>query len=284
MEQADKPLQIEIVAVGTEIAMGRIQDTNSSWIAGRVAELGAFINRITIVPDEEEYVLDVLSSALQRAPDALIITGGMGPTEDDLTVACVAHLMNLPLQLDEDTVERFLQRRNLPDRSHLSEGALKMATVPAGADVGANPVGSAPELHLRSGCTDIFVLPGPPREMTGCFDAHVMPALAARASRRTCSIRVAVEMHESEVAPLIHDVSSQQRGTYLKAYVALWSQGEGFLPVDVVATGESIEGARQAARTALNTFTGMVEAHGKHWRLMDAGASGLRDVTTGSVK
>ena len=275
MDQADKPLQIEIVAVGTEIVMGRIQDTNSSWIAGRVAELGAFINRITIVPDEADYVLDVLGSALERAPDALIITGGMGPTEDDLTVAAVAELLHRPLVLDEGTMDRFVQRRNLTDRSQLSEGSFKMATVPAGAEVGANPVGAAPELHLRSNSTDIFVLPGPPKEMTGCFDAHVMPALAGRASRRTCSIRVAVEMHESEVAPLIDDVSSRQRGTYLKAFVALWTPDEGYLPVDVVATGDSAEGARQAARTALKAFVAMIEAKGKKWRLMDAGDSGL---------
>ncbi len=80
-------------------------------------------------------------------------------------------------------------------------------------------------------------------------------------------------MHESEVAPLIHDVSAEQRGTYLKAYVALY--GDGYLPVDVVATGESADGAREAALKAFRTFTGRVEARGKHWRLMDAGDSGL---------
>ncbi|NPV07761.1 MAG: competence/damage-inducible protein A [Anaerolineae bacterium] len=274
MEHNERPLQVEIVAVGTEIAMGRIQDTNSSWIAGRVAGLGAFINRITIVPDEEEYLLDVLRSALERQPDAVIVTGGMGPTEDDVTVACVARLLGVPLELHEETVERFVQRRNLKDRSELSQGALKMATVPAGAEVGQNPVGSAPELHLHRGATDIFVLPGPPKEMMGTFEAHVMPALARRASRRTCCLRLAVEMHESEVAPLIHEVSAHQRGTYLKAYVALWSQGEGFLPVDIVATGESEGGAQEAAQTAFRAFTGMVEARGRRWRLMDGGAAG----------
>jgi len=275
MELNERPLQIEIVTVGTEIAMGRIQDTNSSWVASRLAELGAFINRITIVPDEEDYILDVLRSGLDRAPDAMIVMGGMGPTEDDLTVACVARLLGLPLVLDEATVERFVQRRNLSDRSQLSPGALKMATVPAGAVVGQNPVGSAPALHLHSGGTDIFVLPGPPKELMGTFAAHVMQVLAQRASRRTCSVRLAVEMHESEVAPLIHEVSVQQRGTYLKAYVALFMQGEGFLPVDIVATGESEEGAKEAAEVAFRAFTGMVEAKGRRWRVLDAGQSGL---------
>ncbi len=267
--ESDRPLQVEIVAIGTEIVMGRIQDTNSSWIARRVAGLGAYINRMTAVPDEEPDVLDVLTTCLERGPDALIVTGGMGPTEDDLTVASVAKVLGVPLVLHEESVERFIQRRNLPDRSQLSPGALKMATVPEGAEVGENPVGWAPCIHTRRGTTDIFILPGPPKEMVGTFDAHVMPFLVQRASRRTCCLRVAVEMHESEVAPLIHDVSVAQRGTYLKAYVALWTQGEGFLPVDVVATAESLEGAEAAAQQALHTFTGMVEAHGKHWRLMD---------------
>lgn len=267
-------LQVEIVAVGTEIAMGRIQDTNSSWMASRLATLGAFINRITIVPDEEPYLLDVLSTALARQPDVIIVCGGMGPTEDDLTVEAVAHLLDLPLVLHEATVERFVQRRNLSGRADLSPGALKMATVPEGADVGQNPVGSAPTLHLRSGSTDVFILPGPPKEMIGCFEEHVWPALERRASRRTFTVRVAVEMHESEVAPLIHDVSTQQRGTYLKAFVALWTS-EGYLPVDVVATGDSMDSARQAAEQAFALFVGMVEERGKRWRVLDAGGCHL---------
>ena len=263
-----RPLRVEICSVGTEIVMGRIQDTNSSWIARRVASLGAFINRITAVPDEEELIVDLFRSSLARHPDVLIVTGGMGPTEDDVTVACMARVLGLPLELHEDTVQRFVARRHLQDRSQLSPGALKMATVPAGADVGENPVGWAPCIHLRHEGTDVFILPGPPKEMVATFDAHVLPVLAARADRRTCSLRIAVEMHESEVAPLMHEVMEHQRGTYLKAYVALWTRGDGYLPVDVVATGESEERAQEAADQALRSFSEMVEARGRHWRHM----------------
>jgi len=266
-----KPLQVEICSVGTEIVMGRIQDTNSSWIARRVASLGAFINRITAVPDEEHYIMDVIRGALERRPDALIITGGMGPTEDDVTVACVAKVLGLPLVVHEETVQRFVERRNLRDRSQLSSGAIKMATVPAGAEVGENPVGWAPCVRLRHDKTDIFILPGPPKEMTGTFDVHLLPVLAERAHRRTCSLRVAVEMHESEVAPFIHEVMENQRGTYLKAYVSLWTRGEDYLPVDIVATAETEEGAQAAVEQALHTFTDMVQAQGRHWRRMDEG-------------
>jgi len=267
--EAEKPLQAEIIAVGTEIAMGRIQDTNSPWIARRVAGLGAFIRRITIVPDNEGDLLEALKAALERHRDILIVTGGMGPTEDDLTVSCVAHLLGLPLVAHEDTIRAFVERRGLEDRSQLSPGAIKMATVPQGAEVGQNPVGWAPCLHLRSGGTDIFVLPGPPREMRATFDAHVLPALARRAHRRTRSLRIGVEMHESEVAPLMHTVMEKQHGTYLKAYVAMWQRGQGLLPVDVIATGESDDEAEAAAEQALGTFTRLVEAQGRHWRLLD---------------
>ena len=112
-----------------------------------------------------------------------------------------------------------------------------------------------------------------PKEMVGTFDAHVWPVLARRAYRRTHSLRLAVEMHESEVAPLMVSVMDNQRGTYLKAYVALWTPGEGFLPVDIVATAESEEGAEAAAQLALSTFTGLVQERGRQWRFMDESES-----------
>jgi nicotinamide-nucleotide amidase len=265
----ERPLQVEICSIGTEIVMGRIQDTNSSWIARRVAGLGAFIRRITQVQDDRADILDVLAGCLCREPDCIILTGGMGPTEDDLTVGCVAELLGVSLVVDEPTVERFVQRRGLRDRSELTAGALKMATVPAGAEVGHNPVGAAPAIHLRRDGSDIFILPGPPKEMVGTFDAHVMPALAQRAWRRTANLRIAVSMHESEVAPLMNAVMANQRGTYLKAYVAMWGLTEGMLPVDIVATGDSEEGARSAARQALAAFAEMVQAAGRTWSLLE---------------
>lgn len=269
----ERALQIEICSFGTEIVMGRIQDTNSSWIAQRVAGLGAFINRITAVPDEEEYIIDVLQGSLSRSPDALIITGGMGPTEDDLTVACVAKVLGLELEVHEETVQAFVKRRNLEDRSQLSPGALKMATVPKTADVGQNPAGWAPCIHLRRSATDIFILPGPPKEMTATFEMHVLPILVQRAHRRTCSMRVAVQMHESEVAPLMNSVMQNQRGTYLKAYVALRATLEDFLPVDIVATGSTEESAREAAGQALHAFTEMVQERGRRWCYVDEPAA-----------
>jgi nicotinamide-nucleotide amidase len=266
---SERPLQIEICSVGTEIAMGRIQDTNSSWIARRAASLGAFIKRITIVPDDENDIVEVFGSVLGRRPDALIISGGMGPTDDDLTVGCVARLLGVPMVEDADTIERFIKRRNVQERSGLNPGAIKMAMVPEGAEVGENPVGWAPALHLRCDGTDIFVLPGPPKEMVGTFDAHVMPVLAQRAHRRTHCIRLAVEMFESEVAPLMVAVQDGQHGVYMKAFVALRSGPEDFLPVDLVATGESQQEAECLSHDAMCAFTGMVEAKGKRWRLMD---------------
>ena len=265
----ERPLQTEICAIGTEIVMGRIQDTNSSWVARRLASIGAFVRRITAVQDEESDITDVLRDALGRRPDVLIVSGGMGPTADDLTVACVSSVLGQPLVLHEETVQRFVERRNLPDRSQLSQGALKMATVPAEAEVGHNPVGWAPSLRLRHDGTDIFVLPGPPKELVGTFDASVMPVLTRRACRRTCCLRVAVQMHESEVAPLMTSIMEGQRGTYLKAYVALWTKSDSLLPVDIVATAESEVGAHQAAQQALVAFTDLLQQQGRNWRLMD---------------
>lgn len=265
----ERALFVEICSIGTEIVMGRIQDTNSAWIARRVAGLGAFIRRITQVRDDRDDIMDVLRGCLERRPGALILTGGMGPTDDDLTVSCVAELLGVDLVLDEAIADCFVRRRGLADRSQLSAGALKMATVPAGAQVGENPVGSAPCIHLRHDDTDIFVLPGPPKEMTGTFDVHVMPVLAQKASRRTRTVRVAVAMHESEVAPLMNAVMEQQRGTYLKAYVALYASGEGTLPVDIVATGDSDSGADEAARRALAAFADLVQRQGRTWRLIE---------------
>jgi molybdenum cofactor synthesis domain-containing protein len=267
------PPHAEIVIVGTEIVMGRIQDTNSSWLAARLAQLGFFIDRITAVPDRAAQLEATLREALARAPDVLIVAGGMGPTEDDITVACVARVLGLPLVLHEPTVEHLVRRRNLPDRSHLSPGALKMATVPQGSLVGQNPAGSAPALELHAGRTALFVLPGPPKELTATFEAHVLPALRRSAQRRTCSVRVAVQMHESEVAPLMEKISHERKGVYLKALVSLWG-AEGYLPVDIVAASDNEEHARALVQQVLQEFTRMVEAAGRHWRLLEEEPSG----------
>lgn len=254
---------IEIFAIGTELVLGRIQDTNSFWMAQRVAALGGDLRRITQLVDDLEQITEALAESLARGTRMILTCGGLGPTPDDLTVEAIGLVVDRPLVVDEATLDDYVRRRNLAGRDELSPGLRKMATVPEGAEVFANPAGWAPCSVVRAGDASIVILPGPPKEMEAVFTLHVEPLIIATAGRHTAALRVVVNMYESEVSPVMEETMQHFPTTYLKAYVALRETLEEALPVDIVATGDTAEAARQTLQEALAYFGNLVQARGK---------------------
>src|SRR5947209_10349687 len=211
---------IELFAIGTELVLGRIQDTNSYWMAQRIAELGGNLRRVTQLVDDLDQITAALGESIRRGTGLIITTGGLGPTPDDLTVEAVARALNRGTVVDEPTLDDYMRRRNLASRDEITPGLLKMATVPEGSEVRQNPAGWAPCTFVHHDGGTIIIMPGPPKEMEAVFTMHVSETVAAASAHKTAALRVVVNMFESEVSPHMQEVMARFPGTYLKAYVA----------------------------------------------------------------
>ncbi|MES2983148.1 MAG: competence/damage-inducible protein A [Verrucomicrobiota bacterium] len=172
-------MHIEILNTGTELLLGNTLNTHGSWFGRQLFNMGLRVARQSTVPDGEA-IREAFEEMVMRS-DALLITGGLGPTSDDLTREIVAESLGLELHQDEQalrTLEAFFAIRSKP----MVAANLKQALVPTGADVLPNPNGTAPGLYLPprinrlSNCA-IFLLPGPPRELYPMFHNEVAPRL-----------------------------------------------------------------------------------------------------------
>ncbi len=175
-------MQVEVVAIGTELLLGQIVDTNSSWIGAELAAAGLNSHFQTKVGDNPERIRAVLEAALSRS-DAVICCGGLGPTQDDLTREVIAELMGAELQLDPTVADRICamfesRGRTMPDNN------LRQAMVPEGATVIAEQPGTAPGLicPVTIGGAErvLYAVPGVPYEMKEMVTGTVLPDLRRR--------------------------------------------------------------------------------------------------------
>jgi molybdenum cofactor synthesis domain-containing protein len=251
----DRPA-IEIYSIGTELLNGQIQDTNSFWMAQQIAALGGYVRRIAIIDDDMDELTGVLEDACQRGTRVVITTGGLGPTPDDMTVEAIAKIMDVGTEVDESLIARYMESRNIEKREDVSEGLIKMATKPEGSRAHPNPAGVAPCVESQIGDTTLFSLPGPPREVEALFRQSVEDALAEIYDDVRISLRVVVNLPESQCGPILHSVMELCPNTYLKAFVALserTADGQR-LPVDIVAWAKEEQEAQALLDKALGEF------------------------------
>lgn len=180
-------MRAELVAIGSELLLGDAVDTNSAWISARLAEIGVDVHRHTTVGDNVERMAEVLSSACSRA-DHVIVTGGLGPTSDDLTRVAVARVAGVELERRHDLAEYLYEYWAKAGRE-MPESNLVQADLPVGADVLA-PVGTAPGFAVAVGAARVWCVPGVPREMETMVGRDVLPALRAAAGASTTVSRV----------------------------------------------------------------------------------------------
>lgn len=173
---------VELVATGTELLNGRSVNTHAQRLARALMPLGLRLSRETTVPDDRATIADAVREALRRAT-VVVVSGGLGPTEDDVTREALADLLNASLQLDEGSLARLRERCERYGQ-RLTDSRRRQAHVLAGATVLPNPVGAAPgqRMDLKDGPT-LFLLPGPPREFEAMLTEHVVPWLRERFGR-----------------------------------------------------------------------------------------------------
>jgi len=171
-------VRVEIVAVGTELLLGQIPDTNSQWLGEQLAAHGIASQFHQHVGDNHERILLAFRTALARS-DAVIVCGGLGPTQDDITRAALAEVMNVPLDRDEEIVEKIRAMFGARGRT-MPENNLLQADVPRGATIIPQTRGTAPGLICAVGQKVVYAVPGVPYEMTDMFERAILPDLVAR--------------------------------------------------------------------------------------------------------
>jgi|SRR5581483_6525907 len=172
-------MRCEIVAVGTELLLGQIVDTNSAWIGEQLALAGIDVNWGTTVGDNLERIVAALRAALDRN-DAVIVCGGLGPTHDDITREAIAQVMGVPLEHDEQVAARIEAMFAARGRA-MAASNLRQAQVPVGASVIRDPQpGTAPGLRCPVGDKVIYAVPGVPHEMRAIVAQAVIPDMRLR--------------------------------------------------------------------------------------------------------
>jgi nicotinamide-nucleotide amidase len=199
-------MNAEIIAVGSELLnLGRI-DTNSIYLAGKLRELGVEVVAMSAIGDDRNRLADAVRQAISRSP-ILIMTGGLGPTEDDLTREAVAQALDRRLVLSTELVEA-LERRFAITKRKMAEVNKRQAFLIEGSEALSNDRGTAPGIWVEDSGAVIMLLPGPPHELQSMFERHCLPRLARivpRLAIRSIFMRV-TGLPESDLDQLIAPV------------------------------------------------------------------------------
>lgn len=237
-----RAVRVEVVGVGTELLLGQIANTNARWIGERLAEIGADVLFHQVVGDNLDRIVSAIGIAVGRS-DVVLVTGGLGPTEDDLTRDAIAEVMGAPLERDPGLEEWLRARFAGFGSGEMPQNNLRQADVPRGARTIENGRGSAPGLvaDLPGGVT-LYAMPGVPGEMQAMMHSSVLPEISARvgdAVVRSRTVRC-VGIGESRVAEILADLFAASSNPSL-AYLA--SDGEVKVRVTAKAASPDRAGA-----------------------------------------
>ena len=225
---------VELISVGTELLLGNIVNTNAAYLAEQCANCGLSCFYQTVVGDNEERLQETVKAGLKRS-DILILTGGLGPTDDDLTKEVVTKAMKKKLVEDEkarEMIQTYFDNRGI----EITENNWKQAMVPEGAIVMYNNNGTAPGLIVESGEKCAILLPGPPNEMKPMFEEYVKDYLKKKNPEVIVSTTVKLcGIGESKVADMIQDMLDNQSNPTIAPYA---KTGEVHLRVTAKAADE----------------------------------------------
>ncbi len=219
-------LSAEIIIVGNEVLLGLVQDTNSNYLCRVIRGAGGCVRHIAVVADEAGAVAAEMKLSLGRRADLIVTCGGLGPTDDDLTLAAIAKACGLQLVSDPAAAD-FVQRRysELAARGYVASAEMtgarsKMAMFPEGAKMIDNPVGTAPAMLLTVRDSQILSLPGVPAEMKGIVEGPLQGFFIGLFGGGAYVEReLLVECgDESALASLLGTVASAHPGVYIKSH------------------------------------------------------------------
>jgi len=220
-------MNAEILAVGTELLMGQIANTNAQYISRRLADIGVNVYYHSVVGDNKKRLKQCLDIALNRS-DAILMTGGLGPTQDDLTKETVAEVLNIKLAMNEevlDAMKSFFTKLN----RKMTDNNIKQAYLPEGCIIVKNRNGTAPGCIIEKHGKTVVMLPGPPSEMKPMFEETVVPYFEDKTSYRLVSKYIRIfGIGESAVEEKIIDLIERQTNPTIAPYA---KEGEVMLRI-----------------------------------------------------
>lgn len=260
---------VEIMAIGNELLIGDVLDTNTNWLCRRLTMMGAFVRRAVLIRDDEEAIASEIKGAIARGTDLIFTSGGLGPTDDDRTAAAIAKALGRPLELNEQALQMIerrygeLHQQGLVDSPQITPPRKKMAILPKGAVPLFNPVGTAPGIWLDAGNTVIVCLPGVPAELKGIFETSLPPFLEQFLGKGFYEewIFEATCRDESVLAPLLKRVADRHPSVYLKSKARVFGQ-EVRIKILFAASGNDRKTVTQLLRSAVDDLLAEIEPHG----------------------
>lgn len=196
MQNKPNDMLAEIITIGDEILIGQIVDTNSAWMGTRLNEAGIQVNRITSIPDNAAHITETLDDALRRV-DVVLITGGLGPTRDDITKETLAAYFGMPLRLHQPSME-FLAGLLAKRGIDFNAGNRSQAMLPEGCTVIPNRNGTAPGMWFERDGKIVISMPGVPFEMKALMEEEVLPRLKSHFRLNAIVHKTAVTMGLAE--------------------------------------------------------------------------------------
>jgi molybdenum cofactor synthesis domain-containing protein len=259
---------VEILAIGNEILLGLIEDTNSHYLCRVVRGMGGRVRRIAVLRDEIDAIAGEIKASLERGTELVFTCGGLGPTDDDLTLAGVAQATARRLALDS-AAQAFVERRyrelasqGYVSSAEMSEPRLKMAHLPEGARAIDNPVGAAPAVVVERNDAHIVSLPGVPAELEAIVEGPLQGLLAqifGRGSYRERAITVR-SGDESVLAPALRKVGWLHPEVYIKSRASRFGHDVWFRIVISASAGSSEEADRIISEAASDLSRTLADA------------------------
>jgi len=218
-------INVEILTIGNEILLGLIQDTNSNYLCRVVRGMGGRVRHIAIVRDEVDEIAIGINDSIERGADVIFTCGGLGPTDDDVTLAAVAKASGCAIAINT-TARGFVERRyrELASQGHvanasMNESRLKMARLPERAEPIENSIGVAPAAIVRINNARVISLPGVPAELKGIVEGalqSVLTEIFGYGSYRERELIVDCG-DESQLAPILRQIASVHPEVYIKS-------------------------------------------------------------------
>jgi nicotinamide-nucleotide amidase len=235
-------MKAQILSIGTELILGQTVDTNAAWLAQQLAAIGIEGDRHVTVSDEEAPIQEAIRESANRA-DLLLITGGLGPTLDDMTRDALAAVMGVGMDFHPESfaqIEKYFRERGRP----MHPENRRQAMLPVGATALENICGTAPGVHARIGACEIYIMPGVPHEMKTMFERSVLPQLRTSAGGATIVQRTlrTIAMPEAQVGELIADLMKRGRNPTVGT-----SAADLIISIRINASGKSPDEARRLA-------------------------------------
>ena len=241
---------VELISVGTEILLGNIVNTNAAYLSEKCAALGLSCYYQGVVGDNEERLCEAIRTALGRA-DILLLSGGLGPTQDDLTKEAAAKAMGKPLYLHEESkaaIQQFFEKRGL----EITDNNWKQAMMPEGCIVVDNPNGTAPGVIMAENGKHVILMPGPPNEMIPMFETSIIPYLVKLQSGVIFSQTVKIcGVGESKAETMVRDLIDAQSNPTIATYAKT-----GEVHLRVTARAEDEKAAKKLVKPIVKELKG----------------------------